>query len=358
MIRTLRFFAFSLAVAFAALPGAGDSAEFNDVRLEFDQVIHGRKTIAVHSDITLHGTAGNTYYLNMWVKAPSGSWHNVNSHNRLSSGITYFQAQQELPYNDSRFFDWVIDPYLSDFNLLPGKNKYKIILTVTDAYGNQLGQSNEYAFYGTGKGKKDGTTPKPTGGKKKKTGKGGRKVVKQERVDGYGGGYTDYITYSDGLQKINRHERCMHCQGSGKCSVCHGSLGTLNPRTGIYYPCNACLQTGDCNFCKGDGFNDSSTFLYFGSVVTITDSGEIIFPGGNKLPKPADGDVPAQKNCTRCHGTGVEGGPMYVDDPSGAAANAQGSMGYIHDRKDTRCPFCGKYRWHIHLSCSKCNGHA
>ena len=63
---------------------------------------------------------------------------------------------------------------------------------------------------------------------------------------------------------------------------------------------------------------------------------------------------PESSICPNCKGTKVESFPMYENDPSGAAVNAGRQIGYTNSRGHL-CKYCGKYTWHIHLKCYKCN---
>ncbi|RXE72043.1 hypothetical protein ED352_02155 [Muribaculaceae bacterium Isolate-002 (NCI)] len=81
-------------------------------------------------------------------------------------------------------------------------------------------------------------------------------------------------------------------------------------------------------------------------------SGRIITPS----PDVIDKNHKIDGVCPVCHGTGVQDFPMYEDDPTGASINviAAHELGYQHTGGGA-CRYCGKYNYHVHLKCYKCD---
>lgn len=62
-------------------------------------------------------------------------------------------------------------------------------------------------------------------------------------------------------------------------------------------------------------------------------------------------------SCPRCHGSGVDPSPVAVGDPyMGANIASQGLVGYTHTNGG-RCPYCGKYEYHVHYKCQSSTYH-
>lgn len=176
------------------------------------------------------------------------------------------------------------------------------------------------------------------------------------RVDAPGGnGYTEYTRLSDGRTFVKTVQTCFFCHGTAICSVCHGSGGTYNGYTGIYYPCNGCLQSGKCKYCSGTGTQIMTSYINSnGSGVGIANDGlppVYTSPGGSyggygggyggsDYNSGSNNSRYGTYDCPTCHGTGVCqtcGGDGIAD-----SYYTGGSMECPNCRSNRgRCSVCG-----------------
>ena len=127
-----------------------ESAKINKVWLERNLTVNNRQAMRVHCDFTIYNMPGETGFMGIWIKAPNGEWLNINSANKLSSGTKYFKKEFTPKYNTSHYSDCKKTIYLDDLNLLNGKNKYKIVVTIHNSKGTNIAQSDYIDFSATG----------------------------------------------------------------------------------------------------------------------------------------------------------------------------------------------------------------
>lgn len=135
---------------------------------------------------------------------------------------------------------------------------------------------------------------------------------------------------------------CTVCKGSRKCYNCggtgKGSTIYLMGRSQTM-PCFACNGTGKCASCNGTGnyTPPAGGGSYHGGGGTS---------GGSHSHNSNNGV------CTACGGLGYRKAVSYENDPSGAAFHLRELM---QNQRGNKCSICGRYTYHCHMKCYKCN---
>ena len=162
---------------------------------------------------------------------------------------------------------------------------------------------------------------------------------------------TDFL--SNEPQKIE----CFFCKGNGVCTVCWGTGSYYNRAVNMYYPCTSCGGSGKCSFCSGKGYQITQ-FANGGVYV----EGKYMSAAEAQARKEVEresrggsrsGSGSGSSTCSVCGGKKVQSSPLYINDPAGAGTHAVGDIGYQHT-DGSKCVYCGKYAYHIHLKCYKC----
>ena len=180
----------------------------------------------------------------------------------------------------------------------------------------------------------------------------------------------------------NKKRYCTHCNGTQKtpwtCTACRGTgtvkWGSIPPQ---YFLCNWCGGTGKtykyCMVCQGT----NSSIGYLNNLLktlkethgmkkevaefyhkhknweaqmnrdfqkAINDIAEPYLNGTEK----SSSYTRSSSKCSICNGTGVDPHPWHSGDATPRAG------GYTHS-SGGKCVYCGRYEWHQHKYCPKCN---
>jgi|GEM_PF-1605635 hypothetical protein len=170
------------------------------------------------------------------------------------------------------------------------------------------------------------------------------------------GSYADVTENADGTTTMVHHKKCFSCKGSGYCSICDGQGGKV---VGVYTKqwrgCTLCGGNGKCKYCNGTG---ESIMVQTYDPSTKTAVGQDMYTGktyrstyGEKHDRngsSSHSSTSSSSKCSICNGTGIDPHAYYSGDPKPAVG------GYTHS-SGGKCIYCGKYEWHQHVYCPKCN---
>lgn len=196
----------------------------------------------------------------------------------------------------------------------------------------------------------------------------------------------------DNSEKIKKHENiikeleykkqhCYLCHGTGKtqknCTMCF--LGWSG--YGKYkHPCTFCSGTGKvddyCFECRNTNITISATEHYLKSLKEThgmtKETAAFYYEHKNKMAQmerdyqnsinaiaepylnstrksnSSNSSTSSSSKCSMCNGTGIDPHAYYSGDPKPAVG------GYTHS-SGGKCIYCGKYEWHQHVYCPKCN---
>lgn len=163
-------------------------------------------------------------------------------------------------------------------------------------------------------------------------------------------------TTPHGRQSNNRKQVCSVCKGKKKCSVCKGSGlsgQVLNfPWGSQPLECLVCGGKCICTFCNGIGTRAAELAVSQAYSQSHYNSGYNNNGNRNKSNRNHNNN---SRSCTVCGGTGIQTSVAYENDPYGASyAIGQGLVGYTN-RDGNRCYRCGRYTYHLHYKCYRCN---
>lgn len=359
----------SLILLLITIAGAyAATATIDKVWLEHDKKVDGQPVIYIHTKISsIAGLKGKKPYLGFWLKNKNDQWHPVNGTTTSKSGVRFYYCYLDIPYDNTKYDDHSFYIKIDDLNFPANKDSYKFVVTLHDPNGSIMAQKETDNFYawgsgGNGNNNNNSNNNNSNNNRNNNTNKnnnGGKHVTRQWRTDLGNGGYVDYEQYSDGSMKSRTVTPCMFCHSTGICGICNGAGGTYNAYTQIYYPCTGCLQSGRCKNCQGTGIHEVVAWVSADGQngYAVSKDGTVTVGGGNSGRDSGSNRRSGNNQngtCPNCGGTGLEQNPMYVNDPSGALANVPGKMlGYTH-REGSRCRYCGRYEYHVHLKCYKC----
>ncbi len=327
----LRFISFIIAL-FWAFSLFAIQVKIESPRLDLDAKNNvGNGVISAHCKLNIIGIKGKSFDLVAIVKDDNGDWHSDSYGNTVK---THYSCRAD--YENTTWQD--IQVYLPHSKLAPksGKHTYKVYLYV---YYNSNWYGGTYAgsYDLTGKQSDNHSVSRSSSSNRRTTTKSSQKSVSSSSRSKR----NDLST-----MKIN----CVVCHGTGVCQNC-GGLGYTVPMYGYsrgeQVACGLCFGTGKCRLCQGKGYSVAQSANGGVYIDGVYHSGETHSNTSRRSSKSSSGI------CDRCNGTGVNSHPMYIDDPSGAGVNAVGHTGYTHS-SGRKCSYCGKYRWHIHLKCTKC----
>lgn len=357
-----------LSCASAEMRGA--TATVNKVWLEHGTKFNNRYVLKVNVDFSVKGGKGEKFSWCVWLKGPNNEWHRMNNAHYNRDGVAYMQSSYFTPpYDDTRYSNAWMSIYIDDLNMLPGKNKYKVIVTV-DQSGKVLGQSDPVSFDGTGSSKSDSAgnnSYNNNSGNRVNNNSGDVQTWREEL--GYGGfvivkkfpnGYIMRTRYRI-CPNCNGTQACGNCHGTGICPICNGQGGIISAGYGNYYPCYSCQSSGRCMLCRGNRVcsachgSDYSGYV-IGSTSTIAPDGTTTRDNANYNGYDSSGggsgsgggnNSGSSKGCYKCGGTGVDKTP-----------NSGGSLtSWIayYNSSGSKCPYCGGYTSHYHDRCAGCN---
>lgn len=183
----------------------------------------------------------------------------------------------------------------------------------------------------------------------------------------------------------SQKRNCSSCHGTGSiptiCTMCRGT-GTI--KMGYYTP-----QFFKCNYCGGTGKQKTQCMACYQTnmQISLTQSllktlqethgmtketlntyieikgmehkqnmefqraiNEIAEPYLNSTRKSnsSQSSTSSSSKCSLCNGTGIDPHVYHSGDPKPAVG------GYTHS-SGGKCIYCGKYEWHQHVYCPKCN---
>ncbi len=168
--------------------------------------------------------------------------------------------------------------------------------------------------------------------------------VEQWRKAMYGGGYIEYVRYSDGTLTSVGYAPCRFCHRTHMCSMCGGrGYVYIGPESG-YMPCFTCNQTGRCQMCNEEGYYmiTINSIDPYGNINSSRLSDFDSSSGGNSSPSNRS----PNGTCGYCNGTGVDPQPCDAGRPSWKA---------YYNTGGSKCPYCGRYDAHMHNKCPRCN---
>lgn len=140
---------------------------------------------------------------------------------------------------------------------------------------------------------------------------------------------------------------CSLCKGSRVCIHCQGTGvgGTLFIMGGWQVmPCFSCNGAGVCSYCHGTGVQVVYQQPAYAPVYT---------PSSSSSSSSSSSNSQSGGTCTVCNGLGCRTAVSYENDPSGAAFYLRD---LVQHSEGSRCGICGRYSYHCHMKCYKCNG--
>lgn len=193
---------------------------------------------------------------------------------------------------------------------------------------------------------------------------GGDSGPRTWRVDMGAMGYTDFERKADGSIVSKTTGPCFICHGTGVCGICSGNGFTYNRALNTSFACASCLQSGRCKSCKGTGQYVTTTVSDgAGGHWTSGSDGNVVHSSqvGNRSSSSSSSSSSSRSStssgrssvCDRCNGLGLDKSAIYVDDPGGAVSHTYGHVAYTHT-DGSKCVYCGLYKYHVHLKCTKC----
>lgn len=350
------------------------TAKINKVWIEHGVTINNRSAMKVHCDFSVWGMKGKKGNMCIWIKGPSGSWHKVNSEHKSTTGTTYFKWAYSPSIDSAHYSDFWYAPYNDDLLLLDGKNKYKVVVTISDDNANTLAQSDEIEFTGTGRGGNSNNSSNRSnnsGGSSKKSNPSHNSGKKNNIVNTYRenlsfGGYAEVNVYANGFKSKTNYGKCSSCYGTATCSLCHGTRrcnicngqgGIISAGYGNYYPCASCGGSGSCSLCKGSGkcicsntdhpgYTAIGTSYYDanGMIINYTSFRVGTSDDNDKIDRPN-----SKRTCPDCGGTklwrrGTE--PEYAMPRTELIA--------VYNSAGEKCRYCNSYEKHWHSKCITC----
>lgn len=354
-----RFLILSIVLLSSIITYAGDkTATIIKVWIEHGVTINNQDAMKVHCNFTVQGMKGLSGSMGIWVMNSSGDWHRVNGNATSSAGIKYFSWSFKPGYDDATYSDYWYAPYISQLNLSPGKNDYKVVVCIIDDNGKILAQSSPVGFSGTGHQNSYNSSQQQANNS--------NSPVKEWREE-LPGGFVLVKQYANGSQFRTRYRICPNCRGAlscptchgtGRCSICGGNGGIITPGYGNYLPCALCSATGVCSLCKGSGkcmcvsfgypgyvIGSSSTIMADGSV--FSDHADYNNSSSSSSSSSSSRSSSTKKYCSTCGGTGVSPTPN-------SGGGLQSWIAY-YNSSGTKCTYCGRYTAHYHNRCESCN---
>lgn len=164
------------------------------------------------------------------------------------------------------------------------------------------------------------------------------------------GGSTSSSSRSSGSSSSSKRtkssqKKCDVCHGSKVCYNCNGSgkgssfmlMGQMQTM-----PCFACNGNRVCPACNGTGLYVAPAGTGNGGYNSGNNSSS-----NNSSYNNTSGGV-----CPECGGLRYRRAVSYENDPSGAAFHLRELM---QNPEGNKCPICGRYTYHCHMKCYKCN---
>ncbi|MCM1347876.1 MAG: hypothetical protein NC338_00570 [Firmicutes bacterium] len=343
------------------------TAKINKVWIEHGVTINNRSAMKVHCNFDVTGMKNLKGDMCIWIKGPSGKWHKVNSPHRSTTGTSYFKWSYQPSVNTAHYSDFWYAPYVDDLQLLSGKNTYKVVVTISDNKGNNLAQSNEIEFTGTGNNNGNNRNNALSPDNKPKSGNRNN-IVDRSRKPLSFGGFAIVEKYANGFKTETNYGKCISCQGTASCGLCHGTRtcnicygrgGIVSAGYGTFYPCASCSGTGRCSVCNGSGQCVCSNSAYPGYAAIGTlyydSNGKPINYSSFRVNTLDDSDNKntnrnkSKSTCPDCGGTrlwrrGAE--PEY--------GRPRSDLVGVYNARGERCQHCGKYTEHWHSKCTTC----
>lgn len=341
------------------------SAKVNKVWIEHNLTIGNRPAMRVHCDFTVNNMVNKPGYVAIWVQGPDKEWHNIKSEGRTSRGTAFFKKPFTPKQKSHHYSDYKYTISLNDLNLLSGKNKYNIVVTIHNAKGSNLAQSDYIEFTGTGASKSnDRVAPKNHNHNHNHNHNSGIKTWREELGHG---GFVIVNEYPNGFQQRIRYRLCPNCSGSTMCNMCVGQTSycpfcegkgyIVSAGYGTIIPCYNCQTTGACAICGGTGKckaceNSGYPGYVIGSTTYLDAQGNVINKDKfeyNGYDNDNDKDDKNKQICPDCGGTRLYKGGTT---PEFAAPNSQ--LGGRYHSSGSRCTYCGHYEEHWHSNCPTC----
>lgn len=345
------------------------SAKVNKVWIEHNLTIGNRPAMRVHCNFIVNNMVNKPGYIAIWVQGPDKEWHNIKSEERTSRGTAFFKKPFTPKQKSHHYSDFYYTINLDDLNLLSGRNKYNIVVTIHDPKGSNLAQSDYIEFTGTGASKSnDRVAPKNHNHNHNHNHNSGIKTWREEL--GYGG-FVIVNEYPNGSQQRIRYRLCPNCSGSTQCKMCFGQTTQcpfcegkgyiVSAGYGTIIPCYNCQTTGACAICGGTGkckacensgypgyVIAATTYLDASGNVTSKDKAE--YNGYNNNDNDGRRDNNNNKQiCPDCGGT-----RLYHGGTSPEYAEPNRELIGLYHSAGSRCSHCGHYDEHWHSKCPTC----
>lgn len=344
-----------LGNAHAASAYLAPSGKITKVWLEHGVKYNGQNAMKIHASFNVKNMDGKRGYVNAWIKNPNGQFMKIHGANNDINGNSFVRQEYCPKSSDLNVEAWMVI-YLKDMTVLPGTNTYSVIVTLTDDKYHSLSQSSPINFNSTGSSTTIKNNPATNGKQSANTVGKNNKIVR--RWEEHKGTVTTIHTlFANGEENITTQMPCVVCNESGKCQTCHGTGQTYNRAYNQMFTCNTCLGSGKCTLCGGTGKSSITTFKNASGSMTgdYYDSyGKKIVPSDKKSKGSDSHTHKSSGTCSSCGGSGVQSTALYQNDPTGALANTVGEVAYTN-HSGNKCKYCGKYSYHVHLKCPKCN---
>lgn len=355
-----RCFVLFVCLAFS-LNAFAQSAVINNKWLEHNVTKDGVKGMIIHVDFNVKNMKGQQGKVLVYFECPKGTGlDDTNGSLRTTDGKVCVSKKFTPSYDNSHYNDFKIFMPIDEIHMKKGEFTYYCDIRIQDLSSRKFLNGETYlSFVGTSQGE--------SGGNAKKT---NQSQTWREEL-GYGM-FAINQGNPNGVRQRTIWQTCSVCRGSTLCANCHGTRicslcsgrgGIVTAGYGTYIPCSLCGQSGRCSICHGTGkcFCADSDYpgYMLGSTVIVGPDGRVIYNSRDydKGSFSSDGSSSASSGgtCPKCGGLGVDTFPMYENDPSGAAVNviAAHELGYQHINH-SKCRYCGKYNYHVHLKCYKC----
>lgn len=347
-----------LSIVFAILcvltVNAG-SGKLKFKNLDHNVIINGEKCLVVHFSVDVYGYKDKDCSVAIYIDHPKGTGvKDKNGRYKSADGNVSTMVSGKCIYENTHWDDFVVYIPNEEIHALPGYNTYYIYAMLL--VENQIVLDKIYCdktFSMTGNTNQNSVNKNVNNKSNNKNNNKNNNVVRNYR-ENLKNGYKQVKVYENGVRCETIYTTCSMCHGSKNCLMCHGSGGSYIGYN--YYPCLACNKTGRCSLCT-DGYAINSVHWYdaTGKEVYLPMQNGGGSSGGSGTVENHNENRHKHQNgvCSQCGGTKVDRTALYENDPSGAAVNTNGHVGYTNSQGN-KCPYCGRYSYHVHLKCPKC----
>ena len=321
-------------IACLPISASQQSSTIKNVWIEDNVRNDGKDCLKIHTHFNVYGLEGESIRCMAMFFDQNKQYINSNyTGYRTKSGEACTFDKATSTYESSVWKDFPLYMPYEALNLSAGKHLCYAVIYVCDSDYDMLAKSDYIPFYAYGSS------------------------VNRTTLEN--GGYMESTENADGSKTTVIHQKCAQCYGSGSCRLCKGAGGMWGGygQYARYVICTSCGGAGKCKYCMGSGESVFTSTYYPSTNTTVGKdfwSGNTYVSGdGYSNSNSASGSnrTSSSSKCSICGGTGVD--PIPWEDP---AYNAGSGLKWCYTHKSNgKCKYCGKFGWHQHARCPKCN---